>query len=239
MIRFFLLLLCIGIFFSCEKTSKEEGEDKYKNQFLKIVEFDCDGITSDYYITATIDNVEYCRSVSDTIQNVLILTNNFTTYSPNSTDTIPGSAFNTILFGIFKDFDSSLTIKKQFFFISGEYSDKATAQDIASDIFVEGKVWPIRNSTNDKKAISCVYQFSDNRGGQNAFYEVNSKYGFSKSHFITMEEVEIDTLVNHIIYNVTCSFEADLYMTTYITDHRNLWGELRNGKMKARFVVPL
>jgi hypothetical protein len=233
------MIIFIIVFFSCEKTSKEEGEDKYKNQFLKLAEFDCDGITSDYYVTATIDNVEYCRSVNDTMQNILRLTNNFTTYTPNSIDTIPGSSFNTIMFGIFKDFDLSKTVKKQFFFISGEYSDKATAQDIASDIFIKGKIWPIRNSINDKKAISCVYQFSDNRVGHNTYYEVNSKYGFSKNHFITMDDVGIDTIENQIIYNVTFSFEADLYMTDFITDQRNLWGELRNGKMKAKFVVPL
>ena len=239
MSKLFIYVLFIGVFLSCDKTSKEEGEDKYKNQFLKLAEFDCNGITSDYYITATIDNLEYCRSVNDTVSSIIILAKNFTTNTPNSTDTISGSAYNTILFGIFRDFDLTKTVKRHFFFISGEYSDKATAQDIASDIFVKGKVWPIRNSTNDKKAISCVYQFSDNRVGHNTYFEVNSKYGFSKNHFITMDDVGIDTIENQIIYNVTCSFEADLYMTDYITDHRNLWGELRNGKMKARFVVPL
>ncbi|MBP6238884.1 MAG: hypothetical protein KA536_22230 [Saprospiraceae bacterium] len=237
--RLSVTLIFFIFFSSCEKTSKEEGEDKYKNQFLKLAEFDCDGITSDYYVIATIDNIEYCRSVNDTIQNVLRLFNNFTTSTPNSTDTISGSAYNTIWFGIFKDFDLSKTVKKQFFFISGEYSDKATAQDIASDIFIKGRVWPIRNSTNDKKAISCVYQFSDNREGHNTYYEVNSKYGNSKNCFLIIENVEIERHDNVVIYFVELSFEADLYMSGYITDHRNLWGELRNGKMKAKFVVPL
>jgi hypothetical protein len=239
MIRIFISIICIGFLVSCEKTSKEDGENKYINQFLKLAEFTCDEIISNYYVKATIDNMDYCRNVNDAITNVIYLFKNHTTYTPNSIDTLPGSAYNTIWFGIFNDFDLASTVKKQFFFISGEYSDKATAQDIASDIFVKGKVWPIRNSKGDKKAISCVYQFTDNRIDQNKFYDVNSRYGYSKDHFLAMDDVVIDTIENQIIYNVKCSFEADLYMTDYITDHRNLWGEVRNGKMNAKFKIPL
>ena len=238
MLKYVSCILLI-ITFSCTETSNEENERKYKNIFLKFAEFDCNGISSDYFIVADIDGATYCKSVNDTIQNVIRLFNNFTTLSPNSTDTIPGSAFNTIWFGVYKDFDLSTTIKKQFFFISGEYPENATIQEIASDVFVNGRKWPIRNKQSDKKAISCVYQFTDNRVNQNKFYEVNSRYGFSKNHFITMDDIVIDTVENQIIYDVTCSFEADLFMSdTQYPDADNLWGELRNGKMKARFVIP-
>jgi len=54
-----------------------------------------------------------------------------------------------------------------------------------------------------------------------------------------MDDIVIDTVENQIIYDVTCSFEADLFMSdTQYPDADNLWGELRNGKMKARFVIP-
>jgi hypothetical protein len=235
-----LSFILIIIALSCTETSNEENERKYKNNFLKLAEFDCDGITSDYYVTATIDNMEYCKSVNDTIKNVIFLANYFTTSSPNSSDTILGTAFKTIKFGIFKDFDLEKTLKKQFFFISGEYSVNATIQEIAADVFVKGKKWPIRNSQSDKNSISCVYQFTDNRVHQNKYYEVNSRYGFSKNHFIIMDDVVIDTVENQIIYNVKCSFDADLFMSdTQYLEADNLWGEVRNGKMKARFVVPL
>jgi len=90
-----------------------------------------------------------------------------------------------------------------------------------------------------KKQLNFLPNHCDNRVNENRFYEVNSRYGGSKNHFITMDDIVIDTVENQIIYDVTCSFEADLFMSdTQYPDADNLWGELRNGKMKARFVIP-
>jgi len=238
MSRFFMLLALFVLFLGCKKTSKEEGEDKYKNQFLKLAEFDCDGITSDYYVTATIDNVKYCRSVNDTIQNVLRLFNNFTTSSPNSTDTISGSAYNTIWFGIFKDYGEEIRMK-HLYFISPHYHQTASAYEIASDVFVEGRKWNIDGKNINGKSVECRFAFSDFRPGFNTAHFVSSKFGNQIEKYLSIDKVEIERFSGYVYYNVELSFEADLYMTEYITDHRNMWGELRNGKMKAKFKVPL
>lgn len=233
-----IIVLLFLVLVGCEKTSQEEGAEKYKNQFLKLAEFNCDGISSDHYVSALIDGMDYCQNENDTIRSVIFLGNNHTTYTPHSTDTIPGSAYNTISFGVFRDYGLETRIK-HLFFISPHYPPTATMYQIASEVFVEGKRWPIKGKNNDNNTVTCCYDYSDFRKGFNIGHFARSNYGIQNNKYLTIDKVVIERFDDYFYYNVELSFEADLYMVDYHNVGDNLWAELINGKMVARFKVPI
>ena len=54
-----------------------------------------------------------------------------------------------------------------------------------------------------------------------------------------IKKVNIERFENYILYDVDLAFEAELYMSDLSIEADNLWAELRDGKMKALFKVPI
>lgn len=238
MIQKTIILMSILSVISCNKTSKEEGVDKYKDQFLKLAEFNCEGVTSDYYVSARIDNMDYCKNTNDSVKSVLQLFNNFTTSGPSTGGTIIGTPYNSIWFGIYVPFEKTDRIK-HLYFESDRYSDTATMEEIATDVFVEGKRWPISGKNVIGKTVNCFYRFSDFRPGFNTFHIVGSQFGNQNNNYLEIKKVTIERFENYILYDVDLAFEAELYMSDLSIEADNLWAELRDGKMKALFKVPI
>lgn len=233
----FILLFILLCTISCEKTAKEQGQDNYKNRFLKLVEFECKQDYADYYVKATFDNINYCLYENDSIKPVARLFNNFTTSGPSTKDTIIGSAYNTLWFGIFREYDLDTRIK-HLLFISPKYPPTSTIGEIAADLFVEGRKWPISGKNITQNAVTCQYRFSDSRKGFNTFYYVSSDGGIQSNSYLIIEKVKRERKNNHISYEVELSFEANLYLNELDEINDNLWAELRNGRMRAKFIIP-
>ena len=71
------LIMCRGIMFlivlmiitGCTKSRNQEIAEEYKDQFLTLAEFNCEGIQSDHYIYAEIDNNSFCENSNDSVQS--------------------------------------------------------------------------------------------------------------------------------------------------------------------------
>jgi hypothetical protein len=223
----------------CSKSRNQEIIEEHKDQFLTLAEFTCEGIQSEHYILADIDNIIFCESTNDTISSQIHLGNNFTTTGPStdSTTIVEGSSFFTVWFGVFRDFGLNLRWQ-HLSFETDPYPDTTTLNDIASETFIEGKVWPISGTNVSERAISCIFQSSDGRQGYNTYHEVSSEFGDQVDKYLTMDKVIISKDEDFIIYDIEMTFDADLHIDSSRYGSTNLWGEVRNGEMKAQFKIP-
>ncbi len=234
----FIIALCLCS--SCSKTASEEGFDNYKNRLLKIAEIECQGAQSEHFIDAIIDGKKYCRNTNDSIKNQIYLFNSFTTSTPNSNqgNVIEGSEYTTITFSIFDGY--KLNHKNEYlYFVSPNYPPESSMLDIANQVFVQGKKWPVSGNTDNKIDIKIRYEIGDARNGFNSFYRASTEFGLQKNAFLIFNKVTTTRENNFVIFDIECSFEADLYTDNEIYPYSNLWGEIRAGKMKARFIVNL
>ena len=142
-----------------------------------------------------------------------------------------------MIFGVHQNFELNKK-HKWLIFETEPYADTLTLNEIASEIFVEGKLWPINGNNIQQRGLNCFYEYSDGRKGFNTYYQVNTKWGKQVNKNISMDKVSIKKDENFIIYNIEMTFNADLYIDSTRYGSTNLWGEVRNGEMKAQFKIP-
>ncbi|MFT4536474.1 MAG: hypothetical protein ACJA1A_002994 [Saprospiraceae bacterium] len=223
----------------CIKTGTEERSERHKDQFLKLAEFDCVGIQSEHYLFAEIDNIDYCSNTNDTILNQIHLAHSFTTTGPStgSSTVVEGSSYVSVWFALHRDYALDIRLK-YLAFSTDPYPDTTTLLQIAAETFVENKIWPMSGTNINQRALSCFYEYSDNRHGFNIYHLVSSEFGEQDGKYLTMDKVSITKEDDFITYDVELSFNADLHIDPARNGSTNLWGEVRNGEMKAQFKIP-
>jgi len=236
--RYILFSLLVSFLICCSENSIEQSAREYKDEFLNLAEFDCKGIVSEYYIQATIDNMEYCTNTDDNIKNQIHLFSSFVTTGPStdSSTVVSGSSARNIWFGLYADFVPNTRVK-HLFFISESYPDSYSKLDIAEDVFVEGKKWSVSGFDTFGKGISVLYRYTDGRENYNTSHYVESIYGVQEGKSIKMKKVNVRKEGEYIYYSVEMTFEADLYIKDSHGLESSLFAEVREGKMVAEFKV--
>ena len=236
LINILILILILG---GCTKTGMERNSEKHKDQFLKLAEFDCVGIMSEHYVSAQIDNIDYCSNTNDSIKNQIHLAHSFTTTgsSTDSNTVVEGSSSVSAWFALHRDY--ALDIRLKYLALrTAPYPDTTTLLQIAAETFVENKIWPMSGTNINERALTCLYEYSDSRPGFYTYHMVSTKFGEQDDKYLAMDKVTVTKADDFITYDVEMTFNADLHIDPARNGSTYLWGELRNGEMKAKFKIP-
>jgi len=239
MYKLFFLFGVFVLFQGCSESSAEEFAKSYKDEFLNIAEFECEGISSEHYIQAMIDNQVYCRSADDIIKNQVHLVGDVIMDGPemDEDNVQPVIEQKVIWFGLYEDFGGDNLIKV-LLFSSKIYPPSTTALEIAEDVFVEGKRWPVAGDFNNQFGITVMYRYFDFRENLITSHYTKSLNGSQPAEaFVQIDKVDIRKDNEFTYFAVEISFAADLYMRDLQLLDDNLWAEVREGKMVAEFKV--